>query len=209
MVFCVTSGYTHIVAVQTKYALRNIGSQAHRLLSAFSYQHSAKTPTKPPSHQGDDSRNILRPVPATRLDPSLDCIENRPCFLYNIIMDYKKAVSGSIMATIGFLLSPLSWWNDAFVNIPIAYVCANIAALLDKKAFLGTLIIAYWLTNIAGLVLLHKGIEEMRGKTSILRSYSPRDFGRDLILTLIYTFTVIALVRIGVLKPLGDYLAGS
>jgi len=124
-------------------------------------------------------------------------------------MDYKKAISGSAMATVGFLLSPLSWWNDAFVNIPIAYVCANIVAVLDKKVFLGTLIIAYWLTNIAGLVLLHKGIEKMRGKTNALQSYSLKSFARDLILTLIYTFAVIALVRIGILKPIGDYLVGS
>jgi hypothetical protein len=33
----------------------------------------------------------------------------------------KKKIVGAVVAALGFVLSPLSWWNDLFVNIPIAY----------------------------------------------------------------------------------------
>ena len=36
-------------------------------------------------------------------------------------MSLGRKIKGGVVAMIGFLLSPLSWWNDAFVNIPIAY----------------------------------------------------------------------------------------
>jgi hypothetical protein len=121
-------------------------------------------------------------------------------------MDYKKMASGSITATIGFILSPLSWWNDAFVNIPIAYACANIAALINKKAFLGTFVIAYWATNIAGFALLHKGIEKMRGKERVPVPYSFANLGRDIAWTLVYTLAMVFLVRRGIVRPFGDYL---
>src|SRR5438105_1453125 len=51
------------------------------------------------------------------------------------LMSWKTKTAGGIMTFIGFMLSPLSWWNDLFVNIPIAWVFAWFASIFYKPAF--------------------------------------------------------------------------
>jgi hypothetical protein len=50
---------------------------------------------------------------------------------------------GGILVTIGFLFSPLSWWNDLFVNVPLAAAFAWIFAALCRPAFEPALVIGY------------------------------------------------------------------
>jgi hypothetical protein len=64
---------------------------------------------------------------------------------------------GGLLAVIGFLLSPLSWWNDLFVNIPLALGFAWLIGLAWPTAFEASFVVGYWLTNVAGLVLLTRG----------------------------------------------------
>ena len=35
-------------------------------------------------------------------------------------MPVKRKIYGGFLSVLGFMLSPLSWWNDAFVNLPLA-----------------------------------------------------------------------------------------
>ena len=63
-----------------------------------------------------------------------------------------------MIAAIGFVLSPLSWWNDVVVNVPLAYLFAWPFSAWDERLYVPAFVLGYWLTNIAGLVLLHKGI---------------------------------------------------
>ena len=44
-------------------------------------------------------------------------------------MRYKQKITGGIIGTVGYLLSPLSWWNDLYFNIPIAYATAWLVSL--------------------------------------------------------------------------------
>src|SRR6266576_1363720 len=76
-------------------------------------------------------------------------------------MRWKRKVHGGILGFIGFMLSPLSWWNDAFVNLPLALGFGWLVALVHRPAFEGGVIFGYWLTNVLGLVLLHKGVKEV------------------------------------------------
>ena len=76
----------------------------------------------------------------------------------------KKKVYGGIIATIGFVLSPLSWWNDLFVNLPLSYLFAFPFGLISRKLFLPAMIFGYFLTNVIGLVLLHYGAEQYISK---------------------------------------------
>jgi len=46
-------------------------------------------------------------------------------------MAWKRKVTGGILGLVGFMLSPLSWWNDLFVNVPLALVFC-----LDRQLFL-------------------------------------------------------------------------
>lgn len=98
----------------------------------------------------------------------------------------------------GWLLSPLTFWNDAFINIPLAYLLANLAAPVMPFDFLTVTIICYWLTNVAGLVLMAvSGQRIFTGRDRILRE------SVTLIATmLIYSAILLALGRFGILRPL-------
>ncbi len=118
-------------------------------------------------------------------------------------MAWKQKFSGGIMAGIGFMLSPLSWWNDLFVNLPLALAFAWVASFFYKPAFEACVILGYWLTNILGLVLMQKGAQKMLSKKE--RKYSRRDLLRDFAISLLYTGLILLLLKVGVLKPIENY----
>src|SRR6266567_656286 len=119
-------------------------------------------------------------------------------------MGWQQKVHGGILGFVGFMLSPLSWWNDAFVNLPLALAFAWVISLFYLPAFKPAVIIGYWLTNVLGFVLMHKGASKIvAGKEQ--RPYSSRDFFRDLLISLLYTFLILLLLKLKLLKPLTDY----
>lgn len=110
---------------------------------------------------------------------------------------------GGTLAFIGFLLSPLSWWNDLFVNIPLAVGFGWLVSLIYKPAFTAAAITGYWLTNVIGFVLLHKGAEKALAAAD--KPYTARSLARDALISLLYTGLIVLLVQLGVLKPVTDY----
>ena len=125
------------------------------------------------------------------------CFKRRRAILF-----MNKKLYGGILGTIGFLLSPLSWWNDLFINFPIAYAFACAANFIYKGSFLNALIIFYWLTNILGFVLLQKGLEKMEKDTEEKKKYSGKDFLRDILFSVAYTLLIVILVKLGIIKPI-------
>ncbi|MEW5744757.1 MAG: hypothetical protein AB1805_04865 [Nitrospirota bacterium] len=119
--------------------------------------------------------------------------------------NYKRLLQGSLMGAVGYLLSPLSPWNDVFLNIPLAYFGAWVASLVCPAAFLPAFIIAYWITNIAGLVILHKGAETIVRKEGGSKPYTRRDVIRDLALSAGYTVLIVLLVKLEVIRSPGEY----
>lgn len=109
----------------------------------------------------------------------------------------RRRAAGGAVATTGYLLSPLSWWNDLFVNLPLAYGFATLVSLFSEDLFGPALIAGYWLTNVAGLVMLHRGAEEAVRPGA--RGYGRRDLLVDLAVSAGYTVLIAALVRVGVL----------
>lgn len=67
----------------------------------------------------------------------------------------KNNIVTAVLFFIGYILSPLTWWNDAFVNLPISYFCASIVSNLSGKYFLESFIVSYWISNILGIYLMH------------------------------------------------------
>ena len=63
-----------------------------------------------------------------------------------------RHVWASSVFIIGFILSPLTWWNDLVVNLPIAWF---VASVFPETWFKPAVIVSYWLTNIIGLLLMH------------------------------------------------------
>src|SRR2546427_12513965 len=120
-------------------------------------------------------------------------------------MAWKRNIAGGVLAFIGFMLSPLSWWNDLFVNVPLALAFASVVALFYKPAFEVSLIVGYWLTNVLGFVLMHKGAQQ--ALTEKPGRYSRWDLLRDLGISLLYTGLILLLLKFGVLKPIQNYFA--
>jgi hypothetical protein len=119
-------------------------------------------------------------------------------------MGWKRRVSGGVMAAAGYMLSPLSWWNDAFVNLPLAYIFAWIVSRFYRPAFEVSLVLGYWLTNVLGLILMRKGAQEAVSKKQ--KWYSRRELALDVAVSLAYTALIVVLLRQQVLKPIEDYL---
>jgi multisubunit Na+/H+ antiporter MnhG subunit len=118
----------------------------------------------------------------------------------------KRKVTGSFLAIVGYMLSPLSWWNDAFVNLPLALAFAWLVSVFYRPAFAPAVIVGYWLTNVVGLVLLHKGAQQFLSETR--SKYSRRELLQDVGVSLAYTVLIVALIKFGVLKPVQVYLGG-
>jgi hypothetical protein len=127
---------------------------------------------------------------------------------------WKRKLTGGILGVIGFLLSPLSWWNDAVVNLPLALLFAWLvgliyrpAALAGSPAFEVAVIVGYWLTNVLGFVLIHKGAQQMLSKGE--KKYSRREVIKDLLVSLLYTALIVVLLKLGILKPISAYFTHS
>jgi len=118
-------------------------------------------------------------------------------------MAWKRKLTGGALAFIGFMLSPLSWWNDLFVNVPLALAFAWLVSWFYKPAFGTLLVIGYWLTNVLGFIMMHKGAQQVISEKP--SRYSRRDLLRDLGISLFYTALIVALVKFGVLKPIRSY----
>lgn len=116
-----------------------------------------------------------------------------------------KRIRGSFVATVGFLLSPLSWWNDLYVNIPIAYVFSWLVCLLDKRLFGGAMVFFYWMTNLAGLLLMQKGLADTLSKDAPGVAELRKSVLKDVLLSFVYTAILALLVYTGILKPPTEY----
>ena len=119
-------------------------------------------------------------------------------------MAWTQKMRGGILGVIGFLLSPLSWWNDAFVNLPLAVGFGWLVALVHRPAFEPAVVVGYWLTNIAGLMLMHKGIATVAA-TDAKAPYTWRSFGKDLAVSVAYTVLIVFLIKLKVVQPLTEY----
>lgn len=113
----------------------------------------------------------------------------------------KRKLKGGILITIGYLLSPLSWWNDIFINIPIAYVFGILLGLISKKLFLPAMVAGYLMTNVLGFVLMHKGARYLKKKEENPKN----ELFKDIIISLIYTAVIIILAKTGIIKLPWEY----
>lgn len=118
-------------------------------------------------------------------------------------MAWKRKFGGGVLATIGYMLSPLSWWNDAFVNLPLALVFAWVVSAFYKPAFTVAVVTGYWLTNVAGFVLMHKGAQQLLSNEQ--KRYTRKELLKDLLISLAYTVLIVGLIKTGVLKPFEYY----
>ena len=102
---------------------------------------------------------------------------------------WRRAIA-AVVAGLGWLLSPLSWWNDLVVNVPLAYLFSLPFSLIDERFYVPAFALGYWLTNVLGFVLLHKGVT---GMISTRRT----SLKHDLLIATAYTVVVVIVASLG------------
>jgi len=117
-----------------------------------------------------------------------------------IVKKHKRNFFGGSLIFLGFWLSPLSPWNDLFTNIPIAYAFGFLFSLISESLFLPMVILGYWLSNIAGFILMHYGyVVTQEG------SYSFKEKWKNYVLwTTLYTIIAAMLVWFEILPSAQD-----
>lgn len=115
----------------------------------------------------------------------------------------RRNIHGTFMVFVGFLLSPLSWWNDIVVNIPLAYLFAIPFSLITSSLFMPMMIIGYLGTNILGFIMMH------HGSRKLLKKESNKNFKKEmikmLIISTLYTILILILIITGILKLPWEY----
>jgi hypothetical protein len=105
---------------------------------------------------------------------------------------------------VGWLLSPLCWWNDLLFNLPLAVAFAKLVEIWNPDAFLPALVVGYWLSNVVGIVLMQSGA------LGLLPGERIPNRGRELLVGLLtssaYTVAVLGLVKLGWLSAPLDLL---
>lgn len=68
-----------------------------------------------------------------------------------------KRIGGAGLVILGYLLSPLCWWNDLVFNLPLALGFGYLSSQLYPSAFAPLTVIGYWLSNVVGFMLMQQG----------------------------------------------------
>lgn len=109
-----------------------------------------------------------------------------------------KKTRGGLLFVIGYLLSPLSFWNDVFFNLPVAYGFGYLCSWASQDWFLPGTIVGYWLSNIAGVLLMQFGA------TEVLKDQpKQRNIKEELLIGVLsstaYSLVILALVQFKIL----------
>ncbi|MFE4107883.1 hypothetical protein [Almyronema epifaneia] len=116
----------------------------------------------------------------------------------------RKKLWGGFVVGLGYMLSPLSWWNDLFFNLPIAYGFGYGLSWLQADWFLPGTVAGYWLSNLLGFLLMQWGAGDL------FFSDRPRNFTQELWLSLgtstLYTAIIVGLFYFNLMQ-LPEFLA--
>ncbi len=108
---------------------------------------------------------------------------------------------------IGYLLSPLCWWNDLIINLPLALGFGYLFSRSCPNALVPMTGVGYWLTNVVGFVLMQQGaVTALRkGSQEGDQSSKTQSLRNGLITSTIYTVAIVALVQFHILE-IPDFL---
>ncbi|MEO0967816.1 MAG: hypothetical protein AAFX80_05590 [Cyanobacteria bacterium J06639_18] len=113
-------------------------------------------------------------------------------------------IKGLVFVGVGYMLSPLSWWNDLFFNLPIAYLFGYAVSWISQDLFLPFTIVGYWISNVLGILMMQMGVTDI-----FVEQQKERNLKKDLLVGLgsstAYTFLILGLFYFHVLE-LPDFL---
>jgi len=110
-----------------------------------------------------------------------------------------KKLRGGFFLVIGYLLSPLSFWNDLFFNLPIAYFFGYLCSLLSPNLLFPCSIVGYWLSNIAGILLMQFGAVDIFADQPKQHNLK-KELLMGLASSVIYTLVILALIQWKILQ---------
>lgn len=109
-----------------------------------------------------------------------------------------KRLRGGFLLVLGYLLSPLCWWNDLLFNLPIAYFFGYLCSLLSPKLLVPCSILGYWLSNVVGILLMQFGSKDIFQKDSQERNLK-KELLSGLVSSTLYTLVIILLMQLKIL----------
>ncbi|MGH1395066.1 MAG: hypothetical protein ACRAVC_13715 [Trichormus sp.] len=116
----------------------------------------------------------------------------------NVPKTLLQRLRGGFFLVIGYLLSPLCWWNDLVFNLPIAYFFGYICSLFAPKLLMPGVIVGYWLSNIIGILLMQAGAIDMWQKPTQERNLK-KELLTGLLSSTAYTFLIVVLIQLKIL----------
>lgn len=110
-----------------------------------------------------------------------------------------KRLRGGFFFVLGYMLSPLSWWNDLFFNLPVAYGLGYLVGIFFPHLFLPAAIAGYWLSNVLGILLMQLGlIDVVQGEAK------ERNLKKELFTgvasSTVYTLVILSLMHFHILE---------
>ncbi len=109
-----------------------------------------------------------------------------------------KKLRGGLLMGLGYMLSPLSWWNDLFFNLPIAYGFGYGVSWLVEDWLIPATIVGYWISNVVGILMMQLGA------TDVVWGDRPKNPKKDILVSLgtstAYTIGVVALLHFHILE---------
>lgn len=118
-----------------------------------------------------------------------------------------KKIRGGLLLAIGYLLSPLCWWNDIFFNLPIAYAFGYICSWLSPDLLFPCTIVGYWLSNIAGILLMQLGTLDVLTEKPKEKNLK-KELLTGLVSSTVFTVVIVALIHFNVLET-PDFFSGQ
>jgi hypothetical protein len=92
-----------------------------------------------------------RPEIGFNILPEVKVSQLLPASLFsqtNTNIPWWRRLRGIFFVGLGYLLSPLCWWNDLVFNLPIAYGFGYLCRLISPDLLIPGAIAGYWLSNI-------------------------------------------------------------
>lgn len=109
-----------------------------------------------------------------------------------------KKLRGGFFLVLGYLLSPLCWWNDLLFNLPIAYLFGYLFSLVSPKLLLPCTIIGYWLSNIVGILLMQFGSVDIFQKEDKKHNMK-KELLTTLVSSTVYTLVIVLLIQLKII----------
>jgi hypothetical protein len=121
-------------------------------------------------------------------------------------VSFLQRLWGGFLIIVGYMLSPLCWWNDVIINLPLALGFGYLTSRPFTEALVPLTGVGYWLTNVVGFVLMQQGAMTALQKEE--QGSTPQSLRNGVITSTVYTAAIVLLLQFHILE-MPDFLQGD